>query len=56
MINAIIRATIQLRINTENNSITFSQVHIFHTEQSIQFLMKDTKPWHHSIVGVNIKQ
>jgi hypothetical protein len=42
MINAIIRATIQARKDNENSNLTFRQVHIFHTEQSLQALTKST--------------
>jgi hypothetical protein len=45
MINAIIRATLELRCNIANEKLNFRQVHIFHTEQSIQSLMVETKPW-----------
>ncbi len=45
MINAIIRATLQLRSESQNNLLTFRQVHIFHTEQSLQALMASTAAW-----------
>jgi len=45
MINAIIRATLELRCNIANENLNFRQVHIFHTEQSIQSLMVESKPW-----------
>lgn len=38
MINAIIRATLQARNDTKNSDLTFRQVHIFHSEQSLQAL------------------
>ncbi|NEN93204.1 MAG: mCpol domain-containing protein [Okeania sp. SIO3H1] len=38
MINAIIGATIQARNDTKNSDLTFRQVHIFHSEQSLQAL------------------
>jgi hypothetical protein len=42
MINAIIRATLQARIDTKNDDLTFRQVHVFHTEQSLQALTDST--------------
>lgn len=44
-INAIIQATLQARENTEKPELTFRQVHIFHTEQSLHALMKATPAW-----------
>ncbi|MGB3691563.1 MAG: mCpol domain-containing protein [Spirulinaceae cyanobacterium] len=38
MINAIVRATLQARNDTQDSTSTFRQVHIFHTEQSLQAL------------------
>ncbi|GGA04064.1 hypothetical protein CYANOKiyG1_16310 [Okeania sp. KiyG1] len=38
MINAIIGATLQGRNDTKNSDLTFRQVHIFHSEQSLQAL------------------
>jgi len=38
MINAIIRATLQAQNDNQNNELTFRQVHVFHTEQSLQSL------------------
>ncbi|MBF0591547.1 MAG: mCpol domain-containing protein [Nitrospirae bacterium] len=45
MINAIIRATIQLRSNTKKEKVTFHQIHIFHTEESLNALFKTTDKW-----------
>jgi hypothetical protein len=45
MINAIIRGTIQARSDSNNDSLTFRQVHIFHTEQSLQALTTTQAPW-----------
>ncbi|ERT05205.1 hypothetical protein M595_4854 [Lyngbya aestuarii BL J] len=42
MINAIIRATLQARSDTQNSDLTFRQIHIFHTEQSLQALTAST--------------
>lgn len=49
MINAIISATLQARKNTANESKTFNQIHIFHTEQSIDALIKADKSWQESL-------
>ncbi|MFP5268700.1 mCpol domain-containing protein [Coleofasciculus sp.] len=38
MINAIVRATLQARSDTQDSALTFRQVHVFHTEQSLQAL------------------
>jgi hypothetical protein len=45
MINCIIQATLQLRANTKSESLVFRQIHIFHTEQSLQSLITEKKPW-----------
>ncbi|MCG5061579.1 MAG: mCpol domain-containing protein [Limnoraphis sp. WC205] len=45
MINCIIRSALQLRTDTGNDNYTFRQVHIFHTEQSLQSLITEKKPW-----------
>ncbi|MDF0551671.1 mCpol domain-containing protein [Kamptonema sp. UHCC 0994] len=45
MINAIIRATLEFRKNENDDKLTFRQIHIFHTEQSLQSLIGETKPW-----------
>ncbi|KJU83610.1 hypothetical protein MBAV_004198 [Candidatus Magnetobacterium bavaricum] len=45
MINAIIRATIQLRSDNEQEMATFNQIHIFHTEESLNSLFKTTEKW-----------
>lgn len=42
MINAIIRATLQARSDTQDNALIFRQVHVFHTEQSLQALTAST--------------
>ncbi|MGC1310414.1 MAG: mCpol domain-containing protein [Phormidesmis sp.] len=43
MINAIIRSTLQVREDTRDESLTFRQVHVFHTEQSLQTLTASTE-------------
>jgi len=58
MINAIIAATVQARIDTknrdtENPDLTFRQVHIFHTEQSLQALTSSTS-WQDALTYYNI--
>ncbi|CAN5622170.1 hypothetical protein BH23CYA1_BH23CYA1_06690 [soil metagenome] len=50
MVNAIIQATLQLRVNVKNKNDSesrtgFSQVHIFHTEESLQSLMSYEPAW-----------
>jgi hypothetical protein len=53
MINAIIRATLQARENTQNRDLTFRQIHIFHTEQSLQALTTLTS-WQEALRHYNI--
>ena len=54
MINAIIRATIQARSDRRNEKIIFRQVHIFHTEQSLQALMTSKMAWQQALENYNI--
>jgi len=49
MINAIIRATIEARANTQDEELVFRQVHIFHTEQSLQALMTSNEGWQQAL-------
>ncbi|MEO1799096.1 MAG: hypothetical protein AAFR62_01495, partial [Cyanobacteria bacterium J06629_2] len=42
MINAIVRATLQARNDNEDSTLTFRQIHVFHTEQSLQTLTSST--------------
>ena len=49
MINAIIRATIQARANAQDEHLVFRQVHIFHTEQSLQALMTSAEDWQQAL-------
>ncbi len=42
MINAIIRATIQAQEDSKKEDLTFRQVHIFHTEESLHALSTST--------------
>jgi hypothetical protein len=53
-INAIIAATLQARRDTENPDLTFRQVHIFHTEQSLQSLTASTTSWQDALRCDNI--
>jgi hypothetical protein len=48
-INAIIRGTIQARADSHNDSLTFRQVHVFHTEQSLQALTTTQAPWQQAL-------
>ncbi len=45
MINAIIRATIKARENTSDENLCFKQVYIFHTQQSLEALVKSEEKW-----------
>jgi hypothetical protein len=45
MINVIIRATLQARSDTHNNALTFRQIHVFHTEQSLAALTTSKSSW-----------
>lgn len=54
MINAIIRATIEARGNTQNPSLVFRQIHIFHTEQSLQSMMDGSVPWQQALIEYGI--
>ncbi|MBE9124947.1 MULTISPECIES: hypothetical protein [unclassified Coleofasciculus] len=49
MINVIIRATLQARSDTQNSQLTFRQVHIFHTEQSLQALTASSVSWQEAL-------
>jgi hypothetical protein len=48
-INAIIRATLEARQNTQNSTLVFRQIHIFHTEQSLQAMMSMPNPWQQAL-------
>ena len=54
MINCIIQSVIQLRTNTEEGSNVFSQIHIFHTEQSLQSLITEKRNWKEVLESYNI--
>ena len=45
MINVIIRATLQLRENSQRDELIFRQIHIFHTEQSLNALTSFSGDW-----------
>jgi hypothetical protein len=49
MINAIIRATIQVREDVEDEKLIFRQVHVFHTEQSLHSLMTSDEGWRQAL-------
>lgn len=49
MINALIRATIEARSNMQDKQLVFRQVHIFHTEQSLQALMSSNQGWQQAL-------
>lgn len=58
-INVIIRATLELRQDNMNNeleeeNLTFSQIHIFHTVQSMQSLINGTDSWQDALRHYNI--
>lgn len=53
MINAIIGATLQGRNNTKNSDLTFRQVHIFHSEPSLQDLTTSVA-WQEAISNYKI--
>ena len=45
MVNCIIQSTLQLRTNTSKESNVFCQIHIFHTEQSLESLITEKRLW-----------
>lgn len=45
MVNVITRATLRLRESEQESAINFQQIHIFHTEQSLQSLMTSKSAW-----------
>jgi len=49
MVNVIIRATLQLRENEQDKNLTFRQVYIFHTEESLHALMSSPISWHEEL-------
>ncbi len=55
MINVIIRATLELRQDNMNNDekLTFSQIHIFHTVESLRALNKNDL-WEEALRHYNI--
>lgn len=54
MINSIIAATKQARLNEQNDQLAFSQIHIFHTEQSLAALMTSNLAWKEALSKYNI--
>ena len=52
-INSIIRATLQARSDTQNSDLTFCQVHVFHTEESLEALTA-SKSWQEALNYYNI--
>ena len=44
-VNSIIAATLKLREDMDNDSVTFQPVHIFHTAESIKTMMENEEPW-----------
>jgi minimal CRISPR polymerase domain len=54
MINAIILATKEARKNTGEENLVFSQIHIFHTEESLKSLVSEVKPWQAELSKYNI--
>ena len=53
MINCIIQASLQLKINTENEDNAFRQIHIFHTEESLERLIISAH-WREALEAYNI--
>jgi len=45
LINSIVRATIQIRKDEEDEKCNFNQIHIFHTEESVEELMSTSLDW-----------
>jgi len=45
MVNVIIRSVLELRANTADDNRTFRQIHVFHTEQSLNALMASNLGW-----------
>lgn len=54
MINSVICATIQMRDDSHDKNLIFQQVHIFHTEQSLQNLMAADLKWQEELKEYNI--
>jgi hypothetical protein len=54
MINVVIQATLTLRSNISNDELTFRQIHIFHTEQSLEALMSSKLGWREALLYYNI--
>ena len=54
MVNVIIRATKQLRENTQHTELIFRQIHIFHTEQSLIALTSFPGDWQTVLNGYEI--
>lgn len=55
-VNALIAATHQLRETGSNANLGFDQIHIFHTEQSIEALMSGNRPWKEKLEVYGIPQ
>ncbi len=54
MINAIIRATLEVRKNTNLKHQTFRQIHILHTEQSLTSLIGSDTDWKNALGNYGI--
>lgn len=54
MTNVIIRATMQLRQNAQKDDLSFRQIHIFHTEESLQRLISDKSDWQNALLHYGI--
>ena len=54
MINAISQAAIQLQKDLQNETQSFSEVHIFHTEKSSAALFTSNLPWRSELANFHI--
>jgi len=56
LINCVIASTIRLRENHNDKNIFFKQVHIFHTEQSLQALISAPMDWKTEVASFKIPE
>ncbi|MCL4871739.1 MAG: mCpol domain-containing protein [Anaerolineae bacterium] len=54
MTNVIIRSTLQLRQNEKEKDLSFRQIHIFHTEESLHSLINHTDNWQSALSHYDI--
>lgn len=54
MINAIISATLQVRNDTRSDQVTFRQIHLLHTEESLSSLIGSATDWRTALANFQI--